>query len=82
MMTRAELAFGVLDRENTGFISFKQFRRISNKLSEKELQMVMKRVKDQKNIKNIKIYIQYIYTTDFLTFNIVARQGSRWQTEF
>ena len=46
MMTRAELAFGVLDRENTGFISFKQFRRISNKLSERELQMVMKRVKD------------------------------------
>ena len=44
MMTRAELAFSALDRENTGYITLNQFKKLSKKLSKKETKDLMKKV--------------------------------------
>merc|ERR1711874_335418 len=40
-MTRAELAFSALDRDNSGYISAKEMRKLSAKLSEEELNALM-----------------------------------------
>jgi len=44
MMTRAELAFSALDKDNSGYISSKELRKLSAKLSEEELQGLMMKV--------------------------------------
>jgi len=41
MMTRAELAFSALDKDNSGYISAKEMRKLSAKLSEGELKALM-----------------------------------------
>ena len=45
MMTRAELAFSALDRDNSGYISNKELRKLSAKLSEEEIRSLMTKVK-------------------------------------
>jgi Ca2+-binding EF-hand superfamily protein len=45
LMTRAELAFSALDRIKTGFITQKELEKLSKKLSNQELMVLMKRVK-------------------------------------
>ena len=45
MMTRAELAFSALDKDNSGFISTRELRKLSAKLSEEELRALMVKVK-------------------------------------
>ena len=44
MMTRAELAFSALDRDNKGFITQKDFRKLTKKLSDQELNDLMSKV--------------------------------------
>ena len=44
MMTKAELAFSALDRDNKGFISQKDFRKLTKKLSDQELNDLMEKV--------------------------------------
>lgn len=41
MMTRAELAFSALDRDNSGYISSRELRKLSTKLSDGEVQALM-----------------------------------------
>ena len=43
-MTRKELAFSALDRSKTGFITEKELKKLSKKLSNQELMVLMKRV--------------------------------------
>ena len=43
-MTRAELAFNVLNRSRTGFISAEELKKLSKKLSNEDLSVLMKRV--------------------------------------
>ena len=49
-MTRAELAFNVLDRSKTGFISAEELKKLSKKLSNEDLLVLMKRVLYMKSI--------------------------------
>ena len=44
MMTKAELAFSALDRDNKGFISEKDFKKLTKKLSDQELKDLMIKV--------------------------------------
>ena len=44
MMTRAELAFSALDKDGSGFISSKELKKLSTKLTEEELQALMAKV--------------------------------------
>ena len=44
MMTKAELAFSALDRDNKGFISEKDFKKLTKKLSDQELKDLMTKV--------------------------------------
>lgn len=44
MMTKAELAFTALDRDNKGYISEKDFRKLTKKLSDQELKDLMAKV--------------------------------------
>ena len=44
MMTRAELAFSVLDKDKSGYINTKELKKLSTKLSEEELQALMVKV--------------------------------------
>ena len=44
MMTRAELAFSALDKNNKGYITAKDLRKLTKKLSEKELMALMVKV--------------------------------------
>ena len=44
MMTKAELAFTALDRDNKGYISEKDFRKLTKKLSDQELKDLMTKV--------------------------------------
>ena len=44
MMTRAELAFSALDKDNSGFISTRELRKLSAKLSEEEIRALMVKV--------------------------------------
>merc|ERR1719220_761736 len=44
MTTRAELAFKALDKDNSGYITEKEMRKLSTKLSEKELSAIMKKL--------------------------------------
>ena len=44
MMTRAELAFSALDKDNSGFISVRELRKLSAKLSEEEIRALMVKV--------------------------------------
>ena len=44
MMTRAELAFSGLDKNHKGFITSKDLRKLSKKLSEQELKALMVKV--------------------------------------
>ena len=43
-MTRAELAFSALDRSKTGFITQKELKKLSKKLSNQKLMALMKQV--------------------------------------
>ena len=45
MLTRAELAFSFLDPEKTGYITRRQLRMISKKLSKEEVKALMIKVK-------------------------------------
>ena len=49
MLTRAELAFSFLDPEKTGYITLRQLRMISKKLSKEEVKALMIKV-EKKNI--------------------------------
>ena len=44
MMTKAELAFTALDRDNKGYISEKDFKKLTKKLSDQELKDLMTKV--------------------------------------
>ena len=44
MMTHAELAFSALDRDKTGYVTVKQLKKLSNKLSSKEVKVIMAKV--------------------------------------
>jgi len=44
MTTRAELAFKALDKDNSGYITEKEMRKLSTKLSEKELSAIMRKL--------------------------------------
>ena len=44
MMTRAELAFSVLDTEKTGYITLRQLKMISKKLTHQEVKALMVKV--------------------------------------
>ena len=44
MMTRAELAFGALDKNSKGYITAKDLKKLTKKLSEKELKALMTKV--------------------------------------
>ena len=44
MMTKAELAFSALDRDNKGYISAKDFKKLTKKLSDQELKGLMEKV--------------------------------------
>ena len=44
MLTRAELAFSFLDPQKTGYITHRQFRMISKKLSQEEVKALMIKV--------------------------------------
>jgi len=44
MTTRAELAFKALDKDNSGYITEKEMRKLSTKLSEKELGAIMRKL--------------------------------------
>ena len=41
LMTRAELAFSGLDRDKSGYITVKELRLLSKKMSEKEISALM-----------------------------------------
>ena len=45
MTTRAELAFKALDKDGSGYITEKEMRKLSSKLSATELEAIMKKVK-------------------------------------
>ena len=49
-MTRAELAFSALDKDHSGYISTKELRKLSAKLSEEELQGLMMKVGEVQNL--------------------------------
>lgn len=49
MMTRAELAFSALDRDNKGFITQKDFRKLTKKLSDQELNDLMSKLDANKD---------------------------------
>ena len=44
MTTRAELAFRALDKDNSGYITGKEMKNLSSKLSPSELSALMKKV--------------------------------------
>lgn len=44
MMTHAELAFRALDKDNSGFITEKELKYLSNKLTNAELHALVKKV--------------------------------------
>ena len=44
-MTRAELAFSGLDQDKSGFITSKELKLLSKKMSEKEIEALMNKVK-------------------------------------
>ena len=52
MTTRAELAFRALDKDNSGYITGKEMKNLSSKLSPSELNALMKKV---------VLYFQYLY---------------------
>ncbi len=57
MTTRAELAFKALDKDNSGYITNKEMKNLSSKLSATELDALMKKVLNEKTllIKTVKI---------------------------
>ena len=57
MTTRAELAFKALDKDNSGYITNKEMKNLSSKLSATELDALMKKVLNEKIlfIKTVKI---------------------------
>ena len=44
MMTRAELAFSGLDKDKSGYISSKELKQLSKRMSEEELSALMTKV--------------------------------------
>ena len=44
MMTRAELAFSGLDRDKSGYISAKELKQLSKRMSEEEMSALMTKV--------------------------------------
>ena len=63
MMTRAELAFSALDRDNSGYISSKELRKLSAKLSEEEIRSLMIKVKSK----------QMWFACGFISYLVSAR---------
>ena len=51
MTTRAELAFRALDKDNSGYITGKEMKNLSSKLSPSELSALMKKVEDSMSLK-------------------------------
>ena len=45
MMTRAQLAFCALDKDGSGYITTKELKKLSTKLSEEELQALMSKAR-------------------------------------
>lgn len=60
MMTKAELAFSALDRDNKGFISQKDFRKLTKKLSDQELNDLMEKV-SAAAVNNRRDFFNYPY---------------------
>ena len=50
MMTRAELAFSALDRDKTGYVTLKQLKNLSKKLSKSEVKALMVKVSQNQKI--------------------------------
>ena len=44
MTTRAELAFKALDKDKSGYITYKEMKNLSSKLTSAELDALMKKV--------------------------------------
>ena len=65
MMTRAELAFSALDRDNKGFITQKDFRKLTKKLSDQELNDLMSKVLKGLN-KRAEIFAFDFHPTNFM----------------
>ena len=65
MMTRAELAFSALDRDNKGFITQKDFRKLTKKLSDQELNDLMSKVLKGLN-KRAEIFAFDLHPTNFM----------------
>ena len=69
MMTRAELAFSALDRDNSGYISNKELRKLSAKLSEEEIRALMVKVSgDSDNGDQVRGLATFRKLTTILTF--------------
>ena len=56
MTTRAELAFRALDKDNSGYITGKEMKNLSSKLSPSELSALMKKV-----INALNLQCKYIF---------------------
>ena len=61
MLSRTELAFSFLDPEKTGYITLKQFRMISKKLSQEEVKALMIKV-EKKNIAGFLLLRENIFS--------------------
>ena len=71
MMTRAELAFSALDRDNSGYISNKELRKLSAKLSEEEIRALMVKVSgDSDNGDQVQGLATFRKLTTILTFKL------------
>ena len=56
MTTRAELAFRALDKDNSGYITGKEMKNLSSKLSPSELSALMKKVINLLNLQYMYIF--------------------------
>ena len=71
MMTRAELAFSALDRDNSGYISNKELRKLSAKLSEEEIRALMVKVSgDSDNGDQVRGLATFRKLTTILTLKL------------
>ena len=59
-MTRAELAFSALDKDKSGYITTKELKKLSTKLSEEELKALL-----------VKVILNYIVLTGEQKQNVV-----------
>ena len=63
MMTKAELAFSALDRDNKGYISAKDFKKLTKKLSDQELTGLMEKVERHLSNNNCPFKQKYFNNT-------------------